>query len=144
MSEQAVLANRMKDRLRLLSVCDVDDGSVIFERVWKWLRREDSLSLGNLVRSFFQIARQLDHGVVSRVVFETSSMQSSDNENRDAVPATRTGSLERMYVDLPVKATWLCRQMLCTMNEHVMVHVEGCRCSYPCITGRIVLRIARG
>jgi len=131
MSEQAVLANRMKDRLRLLSVCDVDDGSVIFERVWKWLRREDSLSLGNLVRSFFQIARQLDHGVVSRVVFETSSMQSSDNENRDAVPATRTGSLERM-------------QMLCTMNEHVMVHVEGCRCSYPCITGRIVLRIARG
>mmetsp|Transcript_26560 Transcript_26560/g.81651 ORF Transcript_26560/g.81651 Transcript_26560/m.81651 type:complete len:109 (+) Transcript_26560:264-590(+) len=47
-------------------------------------------------------------GVVSRVVFETSSMQSSDNENRDAVPATRTGSLERM-------------QMLCTMNEHVMV-----------------------
>jgi len=108
MSEQAVLANRMKDRLRLLSVCDVDDGSVIFERVWKWLRREDSLSLGNLVRSFFQIARQLDHGVVSRVVFETSSMQSSDNENRDAVPATRTGSLERM-------------QMLCTMNEHVMV-----------------------
>lgn len=96
---QTMSANEVKERLRLLSVCDAEDGSVLFERVWHWLRRESNL--GNLVRSFFQIARQLDHGVVSRVVFETTHVP-DDNDLRDAPP------LERM-------------QMLCTKNEQVMV-----------------------
>ena len=79
----------------MLSVCDAEDGSVLFERVWKWLRFEDSMLVGNLVRSFYQIARQLDHGVVSRVVFETTATDDDFTTSR--------------------------MQMLCTKNEHVTV-----------------------
>ena len=44
---------------------------VLFERVWNWPANSDPKGVGNLVRSFFLIAKQLDHGMISRVIFET-------------------------------------------------------------------------
>lgn len=57
--------------LRLLSICDSESGVVLFDRAWRWPSASDPKGVGNLVRSFFLVAKQLDHGMVTRVVFES-------------------------------------------------------------------------
>jgi len=99
-------ADEVRSKLRLLSICDAEDGAVLFEKVWKWLKDRDSSIVGNLVRSFFQIAKQLDHGMVSRVVFEHEVGGSQTEVQFDS--ATKTSSIQRM-------------QMLCTRNDYVVV-----------------------
>ena len=88
--------------LRLLSVCDSESGEGLFERVWRWPEGADPKGIGNLVRSFFQVARQLDHGMISRVVFEAPEDEAA------LVPHAGIG--EAM-------------EMLCTRNERVVVAV---------------------
>mmetsp|Transcript_19766 Transcript_19766/g.62224 ORF Transcript_19766/g.62224 Transcript_19766/m.62224 type:complete len:173 (-) Transcript_19766:118-636(-) len=87
------LGSVVRSKLRLLTVCDAENGVVLFERVWQWSEGNPA-GLGNLVRSFFQIAKQLDHGMVSRVVFE----QPIDDDTHEP----------RM-------------QMLCTKNREIVV-----------------------
>ena len=85
--------------LRLLSICDSESGVrlrgadavrrrshssfpsqvVLFERVWTWPQASDPKGVGNLVRSFFLIAKQLDHGMVTRVVFESPPAADDDD-----------------------------------------------------------------
>mmetsp|Transcript_9412 Transcript_9412/g.23997 ORF Transcript_9412/g.23997 Transcript_9412/m.23997 type:complete len:167 (+) Transcript_9412:3-503(+) len=89
------LAEAVRSKLRLLTVCDAENGVVLWDRVWEWPKGNPA-GLGNLVRSFFQIAKQLDHGMVSRVVFEMSL----DDDAPKNVP--------RM-------------QMLCTKNREIVV-----------------------
>ena len=88
--------------LRLLSVCDSESGEGLFERVWRWPEGADPKGIGNLVRSFFLVARQLDHGMISRVVFEAPEDEAA------LVPHAGIG--EAM-------------EMLCTRNERVVVAV---------------------
>ena len=88
--------------LRLLSVCDSESGEGLFERVWRWPEGADPKGVGNLVRSFFLVARQLDHGMISRVVFEAPEDEAA------LVPHAGIG--EAM-------------EMLCTRNERVVVAV---------------------
>jgi len=88
--------------LRLLSVCDSETGEGLFDRVWRWPEDADPKGIGNLVRSFFLVARQLDHGMISRVVFEAP-------ENPDVL-LPHAGGGEAM-------------EMLCTRNERVVVAV---------------------
>jgi hypothetical protein len=81
--------------LRLLSICDSESGVVLFDRAWRWPSASDAKGVGNLVRSFFLVAKQLDHGMVTRVVFESPPDVAED---------------EIMV-------------MLCTKNERVVVAV---------------------
>ena len=81
--------------LRLLSICDSESGVVLFDRIWNWPADADATGVGNLVRSFFMIAKQLDHGMISRVIFETP----------------------------PLTDTFATMEMLCTKNERVVVAV---------------------
>ncbi|KAJ1456250.1 hypothetical protein M885DRAFT_518063 [Pelagophyceae sp. CCMP2097] len=102
--------------LFFLSVCDAESGEHLFFKEWRWdggssssaspsaggaradaqCGRADAHGVGNLVRSFFQIASQIDHGMVSRVVFESAGA------------AAAAGA--RM-------------QMLCTKNDRVVVAI---------------------
>lgn len=91
------LSEVVRRKLRLLTVCDAENGLVLFERVWQWSEGCDPQGVGNLVRSFFQIAKQLDHGMVTRVVFEKPI---DDEEGSPSEP--------RM-------------QMLCTKNREIVV-----------------------
>ena len=85
-----------------LSICDSESGEGLFERVWRWPEGADPKGIGNLVRSFFLVARQLDHGMISRVVFEAPEDEAA------LVPHAGIG--EAM-------------EMLCTRNERVVVAV---------------------
>lgn len=82
----------VRSKLRLLTVCDAENGVVLFERLWQWNLGDKPQGVGNLVRSFFQIAKQLDHGMVTRVVFEdpedsSQQMQMVCTKNREIVVA---------------------------------------------------------
>lgn len=79
----------VRRRLRLLTVCDAEDGVVLFERVWHWNPDGEPQGLGNLVRSFFQIAKQLDHGMVTRVVFEEALEEEEGHEPRMEMLCTK-------------------------------------------------------
>lgn len=91
-SSSTSLGAVVRSKLRLLTVCDAENGVVLFERVWQWNLGGRPQGVGNLVRSFFQIAKQLDHGMVTRVVFEdpevsSQQMQMVCTKNREIVVA---------------------------------------------------------
>lgn len=50
------------DKLRLVSVCDQETGVCLFQRAWQWRGDQERSSIGNLVQSFYQFAREVDQG----------------------------------------------------------------------------------
>lgn len=53
------------DKLRLLSVCDKETGVCLFQRAWQWRGDQERSSIGKLVQSFYQFAREVDQGGTS-------------------------------------------------------------------------------
>lgn len=52
------------EKLRLLSVCDKETGVCLFQRAWQWRGEQERSSIGKLVQSFYQFAREVDQGGV--------------------------------------------------------------------------------
>lgn len=50
------------EKLRLVSVCDKETGVCLFQRAWQWRGDQERSSIGNLVQSFYQFAREVDQG----------------------------------------------------------------------------------
>lgn len=50
------------EKLRLLSVCDKETGVCLFQRAWQWRGEQERSSIGKLVQSFYQFAREVDQG----------------------------------------------------------------------------------
>lgn len=50
------------EKLRLLSVCDKETGVCLFQRAWQWRGDQERSSIGKLVQSFYQFAREVDQG----------------------------------------------------------------------------------
>lgn len=50
------------EKLRLVSVCDKETGVCLFQRTWQWRGDQERSSIGNLVQSFYQFAREVDQG----------------------------------------------------------------------------------
>lgn len=50
------------EKLRLLSVCDKETGVCLFQRAWQWRGDQERPSIGKLVQSFYQFAREVDQG----------------------------------------------------------------------------------
>ena len=80
--------------LRLVTVCDAATGVVLFEEKWHWHEGANSEGAGRLVRSFFQIAREIDDGTISRVVFELPP-QSAPAEPPAPASSPAIGSTKR-------------------------------------------------
>ena len=51
----------LRSKLLFLSVCEAESGEKLFFKDWNW-HSKDTNGIGNLVRSFFQIAAQIDKG----------------------------------------------------------------------------------
>ncbi|CAN0290891.1 unnamed protein product [Pylaiella littoralis] len=102
------------EKLRLLSVCDKETGVCLFQRVWQWRGDQERPSIGKLVQSFYQFAREVDQGEISCVNFLVKSrthrrVSSSQAARRTRGPSTRS---------LPDSM-----QMLCTRNDDIIVAV---------------------
>lgn len=50
------------EKLRLVHVCDRETGVCLFQRAWQWRGDQDRSSIGKLVLSFYQFAREVDQG----------------------------------------------------------------------------------
>eukprot|EP00904_Undaria_pinnatifida_P002609 jgi/Undpi1/12349/HiC_scaffold_5.g02023.m2 len=102
------------EKLRLVSVCCKETGVCLFQRAWQWRGDKGRSSIGNLVQSFYQFAREVDQGEISCVNFLVQSrthrrVNSSQAARRARGPSTRA---------LPDSM-----QMLCTRNEDIIVAV---------------------
>lgn len=54
--------NGAEKLLRLVSVCDTETGACLFQRTWQWRGEQERSSIGKLVQSFYQFAREVDQG----------------------------------------------------------------------------------
>ena len=94
--------------VHLLSICDLSTGIVLFEQKWQWRDGAHSTSVGNLVRSFFQLAREIDNGDIGKVMFELPSDPPCDADGLDVLGDSAPGAESRTM------------RMICARNEQVL------------------------
>lgn len=64
------------EKLRLVSVCDKETGVCLFQRAWQWRGDQERSSIGNLVQSFYQFAREVDQGGMQDMLMWFQMLQS--------------------------------------------------------------------
>lgn len=81
--------NGAEKLLRLVSVCDTETGACLFQRAWQWRGEQERSSIGKLVQSFYQFAREVDQG--GAYLFETRGRdrRSACLPSQDAARARR-------------------------------------------------------
>ncbi|CAN0348592.1 unnamed protein product [Ectocarpus sp. 6 AP-2014] len=104
------------EKLRLLSVIDKETGVCLFQRAWQWRGEQErsSVSIGKLVQSFYQFAREVDQGEISCVNFLVKSRTHRRVSSSQAARRTRGPSARSLPDSM---------QMLCTRNEDIIVAV---------------------
>lgn len=50
------------DPVKNIRITDIETGVLLFERIYKWHEHANTASLGSLIQSFFQFAREVDDG----------------------------------------------------------------------------------
>jgi len=65
-----------------ISILDKICGCPLYDKVYKWKEDQKSpSSIAGLVQFFYQFAREIDNGVVSKVTFESQSLVNSSSGN---------------------------------------------------------------
>uniref|UniRef100_A0A7S2JM28 Uncharacterized protein n=1 Tax=Cyanoptyche gloeocystis TaxID=77922 RepID=A0A7S2JM28_9EUKA len=97
-----------------VNISDTTCGVVLFERVWKWQEEGRSKNIASLVQVFYQFARDVDAGEISRVSFsKPDSLFRSQNSGRRKVGSSNSGiSNELQSID-----------MVCAKDSRVTVAV---------------------
>ncbi|CAM9716340.1 unnamed protein product [Discosporangium mesarthrocarpum] len=94
---------RGHDSLKILNVCDKETGVCLFQQHWQWKESQEPASIGKLVRSFYQFAREVNGGDISCVNFT-----GQPRPNRRASRRARSTSA---------------MQMVCSQNDDIIVAV---------------------
>mmetsp|Transcript_39508 Transcript_39508/g.63985 ORF Transcript_39508/g.63985 Transcript_39508/m.63985 type:complete len:162 (+) Transcript_39508:32-517(+) len=76
--------------VKRLSILDLGSQGCLHDFVWSWRGSSDGENLSSLVRSFYQFAKEIDDGDVTKVKFASATDSKPNRHNRSR---SRTGPL---------------------------------------------------
>jgi len=99
--------------VKSIVIIDAFTGIKLYERIAKWNEKSNTSNLGFLIKSFYQLAREIDDGEIKSVSFESKNWKHS---KPGKVARSRSGTSEREKSGKTMK-------MVCSRSEEVVVSI---------------------
>eukprot|EP00736_Rhodelphis_marinus_P009228 Rmarinus@m.15883 len=111
--------------IQRINISEVQSGVCLFDECWKHVGSGRAEGISNLVQVFYQFAREVDEGELSRVQFRTCHVDGGSHRRRHA------GDGEKAMGSTPSSSML---EMICDRGDRVIVTIffENCRPAPKC------------
>lgn len=116
--------------IRNIIIIDSISGVMLFEKIYRWDEKASTNSLGSLIQSFHQLAREIDDGDIGSVNFESKSVSSRLQKRSQFSQARERSEKARESM-----------KMICSKGDDVIVSVfcdmQGQQSLLPRVTNEV-------